>query len=378
MFGIYELLAIFSFISLGYKAFFYAILGILTHDVSYRIGTEPALWVGSVGLFLIEILGVVNTAFFIGLVITCFWSRQLLAWVTARTVTLQARLATIPQGQKLMMRISIVTSFTGTVLRFLAGTSYIKPFTSLDGWATLAATCRDRLVNAQATAYTLSTTVIYNPLIEMGGVRAERIIGCWFTIRREIITQITIYRVSLAQTLIQCKQYYPVVVAGFITMKDNPQMMKGMMGGMGMGMPMAAAPQQVTARKEVGDDTMDMMRDFIQTTEATQSVVAPTVSATTTTSANTITAKVSSAASTNAQRAAVEAAAAALPATEAIPEAQKAQLKTMLLNTLAAQNIKWDKLNKTQRAMYVRRFDTMLAASGADFKGFSVGEILWK
>lgn len=392
MFGLYELLAIFSWFSIGYKALFYAVLGIFTNDVSHRIGSTPAFWIAAVGTFIIEILGVINVIAFIGLIITCFWNREIVAWLLVKGTNLQARLATIPQGQKVLSSAGIAYSFTATILRFILSTSYVQPFTSLDGWATLAASCSDRLARAHTVTYTLTTTAIHDPIIEMGGVRAERIVGCWFTIRREIVTQITIYRVKLAQILIQCKQHYPAVSAGIQTMNDNPALFNSMMGGMGIGAGANNQNSAITTANEIGDDTMDMMRDFIQTTEAALPVTASSssqilsdVAASGTKIVPDVISYVSSkTASKKAQRAAVEAAASAGSASSTssnsssadIPEAQKQQLKTMLLNILESQNIKWATLSRSQRAMYVRKFDGMLKNSGTDFKGLNIGEIL--
>ena len=376
MFGLYELLAIGAWCTLGYNAFFYAILAIVSNDIAERIGFRPALSIGAIGAYLIHFLGIFNLLTFAAVICTCIWTETVTAYITERAVELYGYLGTFPRGQQAITAGTFVYNTTLTTGRFIAGTSYVQPYTTAEGIRTLIATTKGRIYNAHLAIFELTTSRIRVPIIASGGVRAERILGCWTTIRREIETQIIIYRVKLAKVLLTIRKNYPLVKTGLIMAKNNPAMLQSMMGGMGgmSGMTAlfaggaaptfpVATPTPVTqspatrSQVRVRDASMDLMRDFIADTPTTSATTPTVVTATINTIAPIPT-----------------------PVDGDISSAAKVQFRNMLLNMLQAQGVNWKTQTSKQRNVWIERLESRLSTitktTGMDLPGINIAEIL--
>jgi hypothetical protein len=366
MFGLYELLTLCAFYTLGYNAAFYAILGILVHDIAYRINTEAAICAGLIGLYLINIFGVINTVLFVVTIIACIAWRDILEFLSTQLDGLRDRLQTTPQGQRLLAAVVTIISFVTMLFNAISNNAYIQPFMTSQRWIDLGRSIRDGGYESHISLYSFTGTMIHEPILEKGGVRAERILGCWFVVRREIVTFITINRVKLAQGLISAKSYAPMILEfaksyanKSITTenKKQPQIKTNV--------------NNKTNSIPCQSDTMDLMRDFIETKEA--EVSEPIV-------------PVQSAAIKREQRQAVQSAMMA-PASQDTKDTLKdtirdhlpenaGEIRKMVLQAFASKGIIWANESASSRCKHINSFNALLKKMNVDLGPGVLAKIL--
>lgn len=369
MFGLYEILTICAFYTVGYNTPFYAILGIVTHDIAYRINTEVAISVALIGSYLINILGVINMACFIAIIFSCFCYQDIIVNITGQLVGLRDRLQATPQGQRLLAATIASMTFMTMLFHVMSDNSYVKPFTTTQKWIELGRSIRDGVYEAHTSLYSFSSTMIRDPIIEKGGVRAERIISCWFIVRKEVVTFITINRVKFAQFLISAKSSAPMIIEmakSYANMSDNSKKSKSTNSIMsGNKNPTLSSNTISTIPSQ--SDTMELMRDFIETKEAAPEQIVPVQSATV----------------KREQRQAVQSAMLA-PSTSTstqnimqgtTPE-NMPEIREMVLKAFASKGIIWAKESATSRARHINKFNEMLVKMNINLGHGVLAEIL--
>jgi hypothetical protein len=426
MFGLYEILFFIAACYFGYNCIFQLLLGIICYEVSYRISPVGAVWLGSVGAYLIHVLGVIETALLIGVCIFSIWPTETLAWLKAKLSVVTAKVAELPRGRAV---IDAITSTIGTIYNVTAwilAFSVVKPYTGIDAWVELTRWVGKNVEGINADIDVLTDNLIKTPLVNHGR-GGERLVSIWIALRNEVKIRLVGFRVWAAIHIKECNEVAPMILGMLRGMTgDGDDAMAAMMSA---SMPMEAStapvkrPQQFAPVSESSyDDYFGYMsaaatpastvvtnepesepevaeepdsENENEVTEGTSAVTQPDT-------AMTPDAVARKAAKQAAKRAAKKSAkrnaaaavasssnirskAAVSPTTPAAetdqgvtrpPTSDEAQyIRDMVHRMMAEQGVQWDKLGRMQKLHFCKGFQKMLDASSKT-QGIDVARIM--
>jgi hypothetical protein len=240
MFGVFDLLFLITFWWYGFDTIFYFILGTVAHETAIRTRPTYGLWIGLMGMYLLQNFGGFHMIFLYGTIyLTLHWES---AWMsfTNMSLFLKTQIEETPFGIKYSPYWNYGFATVNSILQTILNSSYLVPLQTSQGWVDLINTIRSQSYAVHIFLYNLIDTNFKPFLIHKGGRTMGILLECWTVIRSE-------FYVYLVNSRVQLKKYLKmagIVLPEYLAFKGNTidfvgiklQQFQNIMGNMMQGM----------------------------------------------------------------------------------------------------------------------------------------------